>query len=392
MGSPFRISINVFLGLASTLLMLVFLVISIGALSSIGEIARLSSAVRQKNLPAILENQRSFINLESLRRIAEVAYVADDPQVRRSARIDAQALAAESVFNRDSDFHERARELARLITELVARRDAAYNNGLRLRELAQEFAHSLFMMAVHVPNIQVTRDVFQAYSDTSMPGAGPIDTSARSPVLFERQQRKDEENIALIQKHCATFARHDASLAEVCARQAQVYAEYTQTRELLLENDSSAREQWQIVDDTLREMRDNLSSDSEFVTTDALTSIEERSAAANNAAWVVFVGGLLCFGVYLALLHWHIVRPVRWTGRKLREIQQGSLHGAMPVIRISEMHDVGALLDRFSAHLAELYSHASQLKEDAAEKRDLENLMRAVFLASMDGYCVWSLE
>ena len=72
MRSPFKISITVFLWLASSLLMLVFLVISIGALNSIGEIARLSSAVRQKNLPEILENQRSFINLESLRRIAEV--------------------------------------------------------------------------------------------------------------------------------------------------------------------------------------------------------------------------------------------------------------------------------------------------------------------------------
>ena len=67
MRSPFKISITVFLWLASSLLMLVFLVISIGALNSIGEIARLSSAVRQKNLPEILENQRSFINLESLR-------------------------------------------------------------------------------------------------------------------------------------------------------------------------------------------------------------------------------------------------------------------------------------------------------------------------------------
>ena len=392
MRSPFKISITVFLWLASSLLMLVFLVISIGALNSIGEIARLSSAVRQKNLPEILENQRSFINLESLRRIAEVAYVADDPQVRRSARIDAQALAAESVFNRDSGFHERARNLSTLITELVARRDAAYKNGLRLRELAQEFAQNMGQIGLYAPDAKTLQGIFQAYADTSMPGAGPIDSSARSPALFEEQQQKDKENITLILRHCEAYARQHPALAPACARQEEASAAYFQERELLLENDSSAREQWRIVDDALREMRDNLSSDSEFVTTDALTSIEERSAAADKAAWVVFAGGLLCFGLYLFILNWHIVRPVRWTAQKLREIQQGSLHGAMPVIRISEMYNVGLLLDQFSEHLVELYSHASQLEEDAAGKRDLESLMRTVFQASLDGYAVWSME
>ena len=372
--------------------MLVFLVISLGALNSIGEIARLSSAVRQKNLPEILENQRSFINMESLRRIAEVAYIADDPQVRRSARIDAQALAAESVFNRDSDFHERAGKLAKLIAELVARRDAAHADGLRLRELAQEFVHNMGLMGIYAPNMGVLQEIFQAYSDTSIPGAGPIDMSSRGPAQFEEQQQKDKESITLIRNYCETYAEQYPALAPVCERLREVYAEYARTRERLLDNDSSAREQWRIVDDALREMRDNLSSDSEFVTTDALTSIEERAAAADKAAWVVFAGGLLCFGIYLFILHWQIVRPVRWTAQKLEEIQHGSLHGTMPVIRISEMYNVGLLLDRFSEHLVELYSHASQLEEDAAEKRDLENLMRTVFQASLDGYAVWSMK
>ena len=392
MRSPFTISITVFLGLASSLLMLVFLVISIGALNSIGQIARLSSAVRQKNLPEILENQRSFINMESLRRLAEVAYVADDPQARRSARIDAQALAAESVFNRDSGFHERARNLSALIAELVARRDAAYQDGLRLRELAQEYARNVGLMGVYVPNVEVFQEIFQAYSATSMPGAGPIDMSSRGPAQFEEQQQKDKESIALIRRYCESYAKLYAALGPVCERQRDVYAEYTRTREMLLDNDSSAREQWRVVDDALREMRDNLSSDSEFVTTDALTSIEERAAAADKAAWVVFAGGLFCFGLYLFILNWHIVRPVRWTAQKLEEIQQGSLHGTMPVIRISEMYNVGLLLDRFSEHLVELYSHASQLEEDAAGKRDLENLMRTVFQATLDGYAVWSMQ
>ena len=380
------------MGLASSLLMLVFLVISVGALSTISEIARLSSDVRQKNLPAILESQRSFINMESLRRIAEVAYVSDDPQVRRSARIDAQALAAESVFTRDNDFHQRAQALSKLITELVTRRDAAYRNGLRLKELALDFSRTMHLMAAYVPNIQVTQDVFQAYAATSLPGAGPIDTSSRSVVLFEKQAKKDLESFAVIQQHCENYAGPYSVLAEVCARQRSIFASYMETRDLLLENDSSAREQWHIVDGALREMRDNLSSDSEFVTTDALTSIERRSAAADSAAWLVFAGGLAFFAIYLFVLHWYIVRPIRWTAQKLQEIQQGSLHGALPVIRIAEMHNVGDLLDKFSEHLVELYSHASQLEEDVAEKRDLESLMRTVFLASMDGYCVWSLE
>lgn len=392
MPSSFRIPITAFLGLASSLLLLVFLAISIGAISSISEIAHLSSTVRQTNLPEILEAQRSFVNMESFRRLAEVAYTADDPQVRRIARIDAQALATESVFARDKGFRERAQDLARRVAEMVVYRDGAYQNGLRLREVAQSFVRTLYLMPAYVPNIQVMEEIFQAYANSSMPGAGPIGSSSRSPVQFEAEQQRDKQSISLIRRHCENHARMYSALETVCARQQELYLSYLDTRASLLENDAKAREQWESIDNSLREMRDDLSSDSEFVITDALTAIEERSAAVDSLAWPVFAGGLVFFGLYLFLLHWHIVRPLRWTAQKLRDIQQGNMQGAMPVIRIAEMYNVGELLDRFTEYLVDLYSHASQLEEDAAGKRDLEGLMRTVFEASMDAYCVWSLD
>ncbi|MDR2489135.1 MAG: response regulator [Desulfovibrio sp.] len=393
MRFPFRIGIHLFLGQASFLLALIFLIIAVGMLTSIKEMASLSSAVRQKSMPDILETQHIFISVENLRRFAEVVYVAKDPQVRRSARVDAQAMVAElALSSRDKDFYAQSRALVQLIIELENRCEAVSEASLYLQSLAREFALALDMMIDYVSDIQRMRRIFQAHSETSMFTVGSIDAMAYNRKLFEQQQHKDKEGFLFIRRQCEDHVKIQASLEKVCSRQQTLYDEYVAAQEKFMESKAYAHGQWEVVDGALREMLDEASSGSEFIVTDALTAIEQRAAAIDGSAVLVFVAGLLCLLFYLVILHWYIVRPIRWTARKLRDIQQGELYGPMPVIRITELHTVGKLLDMFSEHLAELYSYASGLEEYATEKRDLERLMRAVFQTSVDGYCIWSLD
>jgi signal transduction histidine kinase/BarA-like signal transduction histidine kinase len=200
----------------------------------------------------------------------------------------------------------------------------------------------------------------------------------------------DKENMRYIAEQCDYYAVYYSALGPICAQVRQANADYVEQKRRLLENFSRAREYWQIVDASLREARDSVGADSEFAIDTSLGAIESKAERETRVSSWLMVGGTLAFLIYLTLLYWHIVRPVRWTGQKLMEIQRGVLHGAMPSIRISEMVDVAHLLDHFSGHLADLYSHAERLEEDAAEKNDLEELMRVVFQASLNGYCVWS--
>lgn len=392
MRNTIKISINSFLWLTSFLLVLVFMFVSYDSLNSIQEIAGKASDVRQVRLPDIIESQRSFINIESLRRLAEVVYVSDSPQIRRSARINAQALAAESVFGKNDAFHQEALELAKLIAELAGRRDAAYTNGIRLQELAREYTRSILHMAAYVPNMEVVLEVVQSFMDTSIPQAGPVGLSRQSISRISALRGEDARHTAFIKKQCELYSILYASLIPICQRQGELYKEYSDTQDILISNFTNAHAQWTSVDSALREMRDNVSSDSEFVTTDALTSIEDTAAKALATTKVFFVGGAMFFLFYLLALHRLIVLPLRWTEKKLQDLQQGVHHGPVPDIRIVELFHVADLLDRFGVHLAELTSHASQLAEDAAEKKNLEALMSAVFQVSVDGYCVWDKE
>jgi signal transduction histidine kinase/CheY-like chemotaxis protein len=390
MSKRFRIGITSFLWLTSSFLLLIFIGIGADYLTTMSDIANQATDLRERALPEIMENQRAFTNIESLRRIAEVVYVTDDAKRRREARITAQAMAAESVFTRGEKFHERAMRLSELINTLAKFRDASDKTGKGIQELARDYSQAILLMATYIPNIEVNRKIAQAYFATSMPLAGPTGISRDNVDKIMDLDRADKENMTFIAEQCEYYAAYFRALGPICARVREVNTEYDEQKALLLENFSRAREYWQIVDASLREARDSVGADSEFAIDTSLGAIESK---AEREAWVstwLMVGGTLAFLVYLTLLYWHIVRPVRWTGQKLMEIQQGVLHGTVPSIRISEMVEVAHLLDHFSGHLAELYSQAERLEEDAAEKNDLEELMRVVFQASLNGYCVWS--
>ena len=386
----FRISITPFLWSSATLLVLVFIAVGLNALSSIKEVGERASEVREVNLPEIIESQRSFINVEGLRRLAEVVYVSDNPRSRRIARIEAQAQAAESVFGKDASFHEQALQLSKKITELAGRRDAAHQNGVRLEEIAREYGRSIFYMSAYIPNIDVVKSVIDAFFSTSIPLASPSAVSPEGLKAMGERQKTDAEHMAFINKACREYSLFYASLGAFCDQQEALYEDYRLTQDLLAENYASASAQWQAVDAAIKEMRDNVSSGSEFVTTDALTSIEATSEKAFSTSTYMFAGGACFFILYLTVLHWFIVKPLRWTGKKLQDLQHGVLHDDVPCsIRIVELYRMADLLDRFSGHLAELTSQASQLAEDAEAKKDLEKLMTAVFKVSVNGYAIW---
>lgn len=390
MVSSFRMSITPFLWLASSMLLLVFILVVVNSLDSMDIIMEKSVGVREKKLPAIIENQRSFINIESLRRIAEITYITDDPQKRRHARIDAQALAAESVFSDDQKFHVEALRMAGLIAKLASYSDAINEDKNRLLELSHEYYRSILNMAAYIPNMDVMQQVLHKYFDTTMKDV-PLTMSENTRQPLVETLRSDADSLAFIKNHCETYAVLYSALGPVCSRMQSIAAEYGERRVILADNLENAERQWMVIDEGLREMRDNVGSDSEFVVTDALTSIENTIEDARRNSLLMFLAGTFFLGLYLLALHWFIVRPVRWTGQKLIEIQKGKLDGKMPPVRIAEMYNVAHLLDHFSGHLADLYLHASQLEEDVAEKRDLEALMRAVFHASLDGYVVWEV-
>lgn len=388
----FRVNITPFLWLTSLLLMATFILMSFDSLRSIKSLGERASEVLHDNLPKIIEKQQSSLNISSLRRLAEVVYVSGNAHTRRLARIEAIALANQSIFHESTTFHKKMKHIAERIEDLTGRRDASDLLKVRLKVLADAYFRSVVDLTSRIADVEDVRRILEAYSETSLPSAGITRDGNDGMQRLGTATGKDTGNIAFIARQCQKYALRVPSLDSFCERQQDLYKEYITVQKDFEKRQKSIYDQWKLINNGLHELLDDLNSVTEFESIDALESIVRLSEKTLFAAVYIFAFGICCFIIYLFLLHRHIVRPIRWIGHKLAEIQEGSLHSSVPKIRIAELHHVAALLDRFGFYLADLTSHASLMAEDAAKKHDLEALMRAVFQLSVDGYCVWGPE
>ena len=387
--SPFSVPIAAFLGLASFVLLFVFIYVSQQSLHDIDAIANISAQVQEKSLPEMLENQRTFINIESLRRVAEVAYAAEDPFIRRSARINAQALLAESVFVRDIDFQGKGKRLYSLISELTEYKDAVYQNKQVLSQLSTSFYDQLQLLLFAHNKPTESQAMFKAFLSSSLASVKPQEAETQSEKTLALLELHDEKSMQETFALCRAILPPEQDTRSQCKELESLFAQYNETRRQMLDDALKAREHWELMDETLREIRDNIGTESENASEEALAAIAEASEQAHHRSRTLYGIAIALLVGYLLLVHRYLARPVRWIAQKLREIQLGNLHVNMPTIRITELYDMALMLDKFSVHLGDIYSHTSQLEEDAAEKRELEQVMATVFKASLDGYLVW---
>ncbi len=386
-----RISITLFLTLGTLFIVLMLLLGGRQSLENIDAITRLSASVRGQNLPQILENQKTFINIEALRRVAEVVYAADDPQTRRTARINAQMLTAESVFSKNSPFYDKAQQLSADITGLSRIKDLMHNHRRELRKTAADYALAVQHFLIGEQDHAKAQNVLEALFSASLGNAGLISAEPRLEEDLKRSEQRDAVLFARIEAACTARAAAAPKLVPECNRLRELRVRYIELRRLILHDSIEARNIWEEVDLDLRAMRDAIGTESEEASASSLLAIESASRHAHSFFLAVFGVSLLGAGLYFLLIHRHIIRPLSWTAQKLKALQEGDMNAGRPpdTIRIRELHDLVGLLDRFSDHLTELYSQTSQLQEDAAGKKRLEAVMRAVFMASLDGYIVW---
>ncbi len=387
MRKTFNIGISLFFSALTAGILAVLVLASGQGLQSLEAVMDLSGRLQRGVVPDMLESQRIFVNMESLRRTAEVVYVADDPQVRRAARINAQALAAESVFSRNSGFHARALHIAGLITTLAKYKDELDAHKKRLAGTRREYEAAMQFAVTELDSPRQSRTLLDAFSHSGV-NQGALDVSGSDRSEGQKLDASDDLLFARMDLLCSEKQRVEAWVGE-CRKLKTLEADYLGIRGAIKAATLKTRAYWEDLDLSLRQMRDDMSTDYELVGEELLTLITGSVNTAQNTYRYMLLTVLAFAAIFLFLVHRYIVKPIKWTAQKLAEVQDGDLHVDMPNIRIKELRDVAGLLDRFSSHLSDLYSHTSQLEEDAANNKYLEEVMHAVFQASPDGYLVW---
>ena len=363
--------------------------VSIEEFSNVGMIEKQAAELKKEKLPGFIENQRTLANIESLRRMAEVTRISANPKDRRHARISADALSAESIFDHDPGFKQAARVIAASIRELVESRGKEDKQVTAIHEQGKAIAAAIKQLAL----LAATQEQALHLIDlgTSYLYGSPV---AQSPNLA-KEQAKVQELLAIV---TATFGpdvgvKHGTEgPAKVFASIERLLQERLELMEALAGLEQRSRTIWEGIDASLRSMRDLVTSGSEAVIASSLTSIQERSVQTLRTSVVLYLVITGLFSLYFLAEHVLITKPLHWISETLAAIQQGKLEASPPVIRITELSQVAELLQLFSEHLGELYSHANTLKEDSAKKRNLEAIMQAVFSVSLDGYIVWDAQ
>ncbi len=382
-----QFSIGLFLGLIFLLFFISLLAITSQEMGNILDVKNLAKQTQHERLPEFVDNQKTLANIESLRRIAEVAYVTNDVRTRRSARLNAVALTTESIFEKDASFRSSARKIAAGITELAKIKDALSVKETEMRQSCEELRGALNFFIEHTSSAQNRLDLLQLYTfEVDINKTGNLANRAVHAILQPDTLRV----ITTAMELTATAfpgkeqdARQQKSVAEQTL--ATLQADFASVQA----HNENAKQLWAQIDYDLKAMRDSITLGSEKSISDALLVIQDATQKTQQSGMVMFAVLIIFFIVFYYLAHEFITKPLRWTSQKLSSIQTGNIIEKKPIIRISEISGIATLLDRFSEHIAELYVQANQLAEDIEQKRELEEVMRAVFKVSLDGYIVW---
>lgn len=100
-------------------------IIAIGLLGirSLSEISKLATSTRDEIMPAILDRQRTIVNLEKMERFAESIYRSDDQVIRRRYKLAAHLLSQDAIFENDKALSLNVLDAYREIENLVSLRE-----------------------------------------------------------------------------------------------------------------------------------------------------------------------------------------------------------------------------------------------------------------------------
>ena len=384
-------NISIFFALLFLTLLIVVGLIGVKEINNIKSVRGLTSQIQESLLPEFVDSQKTLLNIENLRRLTEIAYVSNDRRTRRNARINARALVAESIFTTEEKLHDDALRASYAIDSLVRVRDRI--EGLRSRQLKtiQEYFSSLEQLAPVVTEADDQAKLFSFFSTYLMPGRDDAFTVDRAKFSELAEEHLSTVRAVLDHRLGKSWTT-EPNIKKAFEDIEKALNDYIKTAGEIEELNAQSTAFWEDIDLVLKTMRDKIRLGSEHSINRSLASIKEATDSTTMTTYTMF--GLMALFILIdyGVVYLYITKPLRWTSGKLKEIQAGKLDSKPPAINISEISTIAALLDRFSDHLATLYQQANQLEEEAARKKDLEEIMQAVFKASLDGYIVWNGE
>ncbi|MDR1577015.1 MAG: response regulator [Deltaproteobacteria bacterium] len=377
----FRISIF-FAGMLSVIIAaLVFFCYN--EINYIKQARELTEVIYTTGIPELVDSQKRLLNVGNLRHLVQLAYHSDDRHVRRNARIKARIIVGERFFTSDKRMRGVGLAIVRLIDRLVKLRSTISDLEKSFSEDALRYIYHVDYFSIFI-NSQPDRDEIIKLSDVSMKN-GRID--------FERQEYGlvfylINENFNMVKRKIEPVRGLHVDLEREVERVEGLIARLDKQAhelEILMQD---LRDNWAMVDLKAHSLIKLVRTEGEISVNDGLGSIMKSIDAVLGATYGFLFAITLTIVVFFLIINLFITRPLRWTSKKLADIQGMRIDSRAPPIYVTEIATVAEMLTRFGFQIAELYQRASQFDEEQNKRKDIVELMRAVFRSSMDGYLV----
>ena len=319
--------------------------------STFHHIENISELTKDRYLPQLIDKQRILVNIETMRQQLELIYTSDRPDVLRKARVVAQALIAEAVFEQSSEFHEKVLHLKPDIMRLLDLKEKIVQVEDELHETALQLERTLGRLSLRTGR-QFGSLSFQAH------GRMPSDDGSEGDM-----QASDLDDIAGVDGICkGNAARKPDCMALKEGREAvRAY------RQSLRELDGQAF----VIKERLK---DGLHSLSDYaVTREVLKIASDMSKVENTASRVrmrFFLLGCVVSGLLLGiglLIRFHILNPLLSMVDFLRDLRKGRKPGELSPVRIREMQQIMDMLPVLQSAMERLSMRTSLLMEERDE-------------------------
>ncbi|MDR0548911.1 MAG: response regulator, partial [Deltaproteobacteria bacterium] len=320
-----------------------------------------------------------------MRHLVQIAYYTDDKFIWRNTRIKARIIVGDQIFSTDTVLKENGLTIINLVDKLVEIQaeislhdDEFINLALQYVFLVDDYASSL--------SEKSDRDAVLNFVDTYL-------LNYHDGVKLQNYQEVYnliKENFELVKKSPKGKARANSNNFEKLEKGEAIITSLKQLVIDLKRLSSELKVAWDELDMMAFNMIKLVRKGIENRVNDNLNDIMKANDWLLSDTYVFLVSLVVTLLVYFIGVHILITKPLRWTSKKLYNIQNMKIDDFTPRILVKEIAVIADLLNIHGERLVGLNSRASLFDEEKAKRNDLMQIMRAVFRSSVDGYLVWS--
>ena len=211
----------------------------------------------------------------------------------------------------------------------------------------------------------------------------------------EVPQGHTEQHIAQVKELAAHLQERSPAQAETVQQNLQEFiAAYTKQQETLSSLQAIERKVERLgtsADISLQSVLAELSSPIEGNAALALVMLDNSHASAVQLLHTFFYTAVAFLLLLLLVGILFVAAPLRWVAKTTATLHTQAPTPPPPSL-ITEFSDIASHLTALHSTFGSMSSQTHSLAHSAEDKREMEEVMRAVFTASLDGYFLWTRE